>query len=318
MLRNDLINKGYNVERIYSKETCDLYLNNFGDDTPRYYYDGTSLPQDLAPNSGFTWGGSTQNIVDAFNSGRFLILHRDHGSENGWFSPKFKKDYFNQLSNGDLLPVVFSVNCSSGFFDNETNPGEPAPQHRHGLFYPSTNPVYGGGPDIKDKTFFSEELLRKANGGVVGFIGPSRDTSDTGDDALTRGLFDALWPDTVSSFGGSTSKHRLGDILNYAKLYVVSQVGVPQMLGNLYLLDMFVVMDLFHVLGDPTLEMWTSKPVSLSPKYKLSDLPDSLRIEYAIDGATITALQKTETWSRSHREGNGQEWRGNTGVCRAT
>jgi hypothetical protein len=295
-LRNGLLDKGYNVERIYTEETCTKYTNPFDDYTPKYYYNGTSLPQDLDQFSGFTWSGSTQDIIDAFNSGRFLILHRDHGAEQGWVYPLFSKKYLNQLSNGDLLPVAFSINCSSGFFDNETNPGEPLPKARQisGRYYPSTNPTYGGKPDIKDETYFSEEILRKADGGVVGLIAPSRDSTDTGDDAMTRGLFDALWPDTDSSFGGTTSKHRLGDILNHAKLYVISQIGVPQMLGDLHLLDMSTALVLFHVLGDPTLEIWTSKPVSLSSKYKITNLTDSLHIEYDIDGATITALQKTE------------------------
>lgn len=294
LFRDKLTTRGYNVERIYTKETCDLYLNLLGDDTPRYYYDGTLLPQDLGPTSGFAWGGSTQNIVNAFNSGRFLILHRDHASENGWAWPKFKKDHFSQLSNGDLLPVVFSVNCSSGFFDNETNPGEQPQLYRKGQLYPSPNPPWSTGPETKDKTYFAEELLRKANGGAIGFIGATRDTPDTGDDALTRGLFDALWPDIVSSHGGTTSLRRLGDILNYAKLYVLFQVGAPQTLGTVSLLDWFAVLPLFHVLGDPTLEMWTSKPVSLSPHFKLDAFPDSLLIKYDIDGATITALQETE------------------------
>ena len=146
------------------------------------------------------------------------------------------------------------------------------------------------------ETYFGERLLRKAGGGVVGFIGATRDSPDTGDDVLTRGLFDTVWPDTVPNHGGTTSLRRLGDILNYAKMYVLSEVGAVQAAGKLlYPLDLFAISPLFHVLGDPTLEMWTSKPaVSLSLDYTLETLQDSLLVIYSVDGAQVTALQKTD------------------------
>jgi hypothetical protein len=54
------------------------------DTTPRHYFDGTPLPAELGPESDFSWDGSTQDIIDAFNAGRFLIMHRDHGGPDQW------------------------------------------------------------------------------------------------------------------------------------------------------------------------------------------------------------------------------------------
>lgn len=299
LVRDELIHQGYNVERIYSRETCDKYFWNQAhkSDDPRFYYNGTPLPVDIGEGSGFAWSGSEQDVIAAFNSGRFLIMQRDHASENGWFRPKFSKNSIGQLNNGNLLPVVFSVNCSSGLFDHETNPGEPPDAQRVGQPYPC---VLGSGPSSICKaspteTYFAESLLRKPGGGAVGIIAATRDTSDLGDDALTRGLFDAVWPDIDPKVGfGATPRRRLGDILNHGKLYTLSQCGIQQSLEKpVYPLDVLAVFALFHVIGDPTLEMWTSKPFFLSLEYKLETLIDSLRIKYSIDGATITAFQET-------------------------
>ena len=89
--RNVLLNRGYSVERIYEK-TVDPDYTNLGwmgwFDQPLFYYDGTGLPPDLSQSSGFAWDGSTQDVVDAFNEGRFFILHRDHGGSQLWGHPE--------------------------------------------------------------------------------------------------------------------------------------------------------------------------------------------------------------------------------------
>ncbi len=193
-----MVARGKAVERIYTRT---------GSDTPRRYYNGTALPADLAPASGFAWDGDTDNIINAFNAGRFLILHRDHGWEEGWAHPEFvSSNVNNDLTNGSLLPVVFSVNCASGLFDNETAAGD----------YSTTN---GG-------VYFAEHLLRKENGGAVGMLGDTRNSPTWANSALTRGFFDAVWPNTLPAYSGATSRRRLGDILNHGKVYLMTQQGV--------------------------------------------------------------------------------------------
>lgn len=300
LIRDELLDRGYNVERIYTEETCDKYWwnNLHKSNTPRFYYNGTPLPADIGENSGFVWNGSQQDVINAFNDGRFLIMQRDHGSENGWFRPNFNKNVINQLNNGNLLPVVFSVNCASGLFDHETNPGEQPPGERANQPYPC---VSGPGQHYTciaslDETYFAERLLREEGGGAVGVIAATRDSPDLGDDALTRGLFDAVWPGIDPKVGfGATSRHRLGDILNYAKLYTLSQCGIMQALEKpVYLLDVAAVFSLFHVVGDPTLEMWTSEPMVLSAEYQIETLTDYLRVQYPIDNVWLTAFQERD------------------------
>ncbi len=65
----------------------------------------------------------------------------------------------------------------------------------------------------------------------------------------------------MPTYGGAGSIKRLGDILNYGKLYLAGQVGVAQTAGSVSL-DHEANTDivLYHVYGDPTMAMWTSNP----------------------------------------------------------
>ena len=90
-VRNTLLAAGHSVQRIYNTNT-EFAESAVLDHTPRRYYDGDALPSDLSPSSGFPWNGSTPDIVDAFNGGRFLIVHRDHGNQFKWWNPPFLLD----------------------------------------------------------------------------------------------------------------------------------------------------------------------------------------------------------------------------------
>lgn len=280
LVRDELLNQGYTVERIYTETVdngnpclnppiCDQSQAPYnGNTTPRRYFDGTLLPAAIGAASGFPWNGDTQDIIDAFNDGRFLIFHRDHGSRDGWGHPGLTSDNVtNDLTNGDLLPVVFSINCQTAWFDTNES--------------------------------FAERLLRLDNGGAVGVVGATRNSPSWTNNALCRGLFDAVWPNTESGFGGNTSIRRLGDILNHSKLYVLNQIGVAQTAGSISQGSAERELYLYHVLGDPTLEMWTSKPLMLLKAYVLEWLVNRLRVSYAVEGAVITAIQENNPIGRA-------------------
>ncbi len=267
--RTTLIGAGKTIERIYTK------TENTSSPEPNRYYNGDLLPPDLRIGSGFAWDGDGQDVTDAFNDGRFLIVHRDHGWPLGWVNPEFTTSDVNTLANGDLTPVVYSINCASGFFDNETANGEKGT---------TTSGVY-----------FAEQLLRKGNGGAVGIIGDTRDSNTWSNTAFLRGLIDATWQNNDPSYGGTISTRRLGDIMNYAKTYTITQIGVagttPEVEAN-YAVD---TLFLYHVFGDPTLEMWTRNPHTIVlPLDYAYDLPAlrQLDFQYATDGAVVTAFQE--------------------------
>lgn len=266
-VRDTLLAAGHVVERIYDTSTA-YQANPVADATPRRFYDGDPLPAALAPASGFPWDGNTTDIIDAFNQGRFNILHRDHGSASGWGDPPFSTGNFGSLANGALLPVLYSVNCKSGYFDRESD---------------------GGGSSES----FMEQLLMRAGGGIVGGLGDVRNSPTWANSALTRGFYDATWPNLAPGFGGATVHRRLGDILNHGKVYLLTQVGVAQPAGGVTLDQTVDEYIMWHAFGDPTLEMWTSNPhrIKLPELFEVLMLPEGLRVTYAAEGAEITALQ---------------------------
>lgn len=266
LARNQMIAQSKTVERIYTRT---------GGGTPARYFDGTLLPAALGAGSGFAWNGNTTDIINAFNAGRFLILHRDHGGIDGWVNPSFEStNVTNDLHNGALLPVVFSVNCASGLFDNETANGD----------YGTTT---GG-------VYFSERLLRKSNGGAVGILGDTRNSPTWANSALTRGFFDAVWPNTLPGYGSETSHRRLGDILNYGKAYLATQVGVSGNGDGVSSGDLSSELYLWHVIGDPTLEMWTNNPhrIVIDPHILAKLAQSELKVKFPYDDAVITAFQE--------------------------
>ncbi|MCA9266086.1 MAG: hypothetical protein KDA60_19635, partial [Planctomycetales bacterium] len=263
--RDALMDTGKLVERIYTlteEEGEAAYI-------PNRYYGGDLLPLDLRAGSGFDWDGNTDDVLQAFAEGRFLITHRDHGWRDGWAHPGFTTWDVDELDNGPLTPVVYSINCSSGAFD-----------------------VYG--------VHFAEELIRNPNGGAVAFIGSTRDSNTWSNTAFYRGLIDATWTELDSNYGSLIRIRRVGDILNYAKEYAIVSIGAPAAgpstdtpdVGIAFAVDTIY---LFHVLGDPTLEMWTANPhiEFLPPDATVEEaLPFRLTVGYGVDGATITASQE--------------------------
>lgn len=262
--RNALTAAGKSVDRIYTETVSGYYS---GDTTPRRYYDGGSLPAAIGP--GYAWDGTTSDVVDAYNAGRFLFIHRDHGAPSGWSHPGFYTSNADDLTNGSLLPVVYSVNCSSGLWDNETAPG-------------AIGTTSGG-------VYLAEALLRDAEGGAIGVLGDTRNSPSWANSALLRGFIDATWPTAIGSFGDATVKRRLGDILNHGKLYLWTQIGMFE-INNTKARD---ELRMWHVIGDPSLEMWTRYPyLTILPEAMSSILMDTaIQVTYAQEGAEITAFE---------------------------
>jgi hypothetical protein len=114
-LRNQLLNRGYDVDRIYNTNT--KYASDYaGDPTPMAFADQSPLPAALLPP--FPWDGDAADVTAAINAGRALFFHIDHGGISGWGDPPFGNTGVPSLINGELLPVLFNMNCSSGNFES--------------------------------------------------------------------------------------------------------------------------------------------------------------------------------------------------------
>ena len=253
-LRDSLQGLGYSVDRIYnSRVTNGDYT---ADPTPKRFGDQTSLPGDLMPP--FAWDGNAQDITGAINEGRTLFFHIDHGYTGGWGDPAFSKTNVDSLTNAAFQTILFNFNCSSGGFDSSVA--------------------------------FAEKLLRRSGGGAVGVFGWTRMSNTKYYRALIEGTLGALWPGTLPSYGDGSVKARLGDLFNFSKIYMAYKHASwnpnasdgPNTLNHVRL---------YHFFGDPTLEARTDDPYELPHDIVLIPLPDYLHINYAEEGALITAWQ---------------------------
>lgn len=240
-VRDYLIAKGYNVERIYYTDNNVMPLNyNAG-----YYSNSQPIPSVLLKTNGFNWSGGANDIKNSINAGKFYVLHRDHGfvGGTGWAHPYFISSNISTLTNGNKLPVVFSINCHTGEFTLNS--------------------------------CFAETFLRQTNGGAVGVFGASYYSYSGYNDGLTAGLFDAIWsdPGLIPVFGSggfsipTVTNHsditNMGMVLNQGLLRM-RQTWSGNNSGNVY------TYRLFHYFGDPAMRMWTKQPTQLTATHATS------------------------------------------------
>lgn len=228
-VRTYVMSQGKNLQRVYKtpSSVTPLYWNN------TYYSYGEAIPNELK-KPGFAWNGNYTNINNAINNGVFYVLHRDHGAVWGWGDPQYTQQNINTLSNGSLLPVVFSMNCLTGKFDENC---------------------------------FAETFLRKTNGGCVGIYGATQVSYSGYNDALTTGMFDAIWPNPGlcinipnhnNSFSTTpTPTYTLGQILGQGMVRLAETYGS----NNSYTK---YTKELFHCFGDPSMKLYTQKPTAFT------------------------------------------------------
>jgi hypothetical protein len=115
-------------------------------------------------------------------------------------------------------------------------------------------------------------MALRMEGGAPSLIAATRVSGTFRNDSLQKAMFDAMWPGVLPAFPGSTASYgvrqnRLGDILNYAKSYLpIAHSGDLRGIKDHF--------EIYHVIGDPTLELWDTVPntVSLFAKVAGNDL----------------------------------------------
>ena len=256
-VRNGMLAAGKTVDRVYTTTAM----------TPTQFYDGTPLPAALL-KPGFAWNGTGADVSADWNAGRFLILHRDHGNPGGWGNPDFGTGNIPGLTNGAKLPVVFSINCASGKFDD-------------------------AGPN------FSEQLVEKASGGAVGVIGDSRNSPSNTNSHLAAGLIDAIFPATLGAYGSATPILRMGDVLVAGKQYMNTQNGLDGQNNATTQAEEY----LYHWFGDPTMPIWRSHPtLRLEGVLSAALLAGTVQLkasDASADGAVATLYANGEAIGRA-------------------
>jgi hypothetical protein len=86
-------------------------------------------------------------------------------------------------------------------------------------------------------------------------------------DSMIKALFDAIWPGVIPTYPVTTLRfpvkyYRMGDILNYAKAYLLISHGVNANTQKHF--------EIYHVVGDPTLHIWGSEPAPLRLRTRIA------------------------------------------------
>ncbi len=263
---------GYNIERIYYTDSQHDVTNlhyNYG-----YYSNGELLPAELRTPS-FNWNGGSSEITSAINAGKFFVLHRDHGYSggSGWAHPYYTTSSMNSLSNGDLLPVIFSINCHTGEYQLDN--------------------------------CFAEKLVRMENKGAVGVVAAAYYSYSGYNDAFVAGMFDAMWAEPGLTFqfgsggtnnpppsGPPTSVRTMADVISLGLARMTETWGVSQ-----------YSYELFHWFGDPAMKMWTSNPhdslITANYNTEIDCEESAFLIDNCnVDSAMITLLQDNQLIGR--------------------
>ena len=224
-IRNGIAADGYTVDRLYTTDDEDVI--------PLNYWNGTPIPDHLR-RPAFAWDANTTDFFNTYNDGRFVILHRDHGWPDGFAEPTLHSGHVPFFTNGAQQPVVFGINCASAAFDTPAHP-----------------------------SFVELQLLRPDGGAIAGF-GDTRVSPSFPNNHMALGFFDAMFSKTVEDYGGnaiSDETRRLGDVLVRGKQYMATQEGFEWHGAG----DTYVEHYLYHLLGDPTMQMWSAPPVRFDP-----------------------------------------------------
>lgn len=220
----------------------DTYIDYYGKTVTREYVTDSSHPEPYyyrpdPPSTGgqvptdITWDGNADGINDAINNGVFLVQHRDHGSVSGWADPPYYIDDLSGLSNGDKTPMVMSINCSTGQFTSNC---------------------------------FTENFHRM-EGGAVMVVGASSTSYSYFNDYFCYGMYASFNDQYVSPPAIYTDPYGsflAGEALMGGKLEM--QEAAPNNPYGNWEWYAEIEWDLFHVFGDPTMDMRSDVPFELT------------------------------------------------------
>lgn len=218
-IRDHMTSHGLEVNRVYVSNSR----------TPEKYCDGTPVPAKVKEELIYKGDGpiATKKLIGLINEGQLIIGHRGHGDRLGWENPPLKTEDLDRVDS-PRPSVFFSINCRTGSFD-------------------------------ADQECFAEKIL-DLNGGAPSLIASTELSGAWRNDSMIKALFDAIWPGVISTYPITTMRfpikfYRIGDIMNYAKAYLMISHGVNANTQKHF--------EIYHVVGDPTLQIWGSKPMTL-------------------------------------------------------
>jgi hypothetical protein len=226
--------------------------------TGRYY-----IP--LTPDSLGDWNSGTPTaVVNAINSGAFLLQHRDHGMYTGWGEPAFTTSYISQLTNTNLT-FIYSINCETGAYHNPS----------------------GCGADASFTEVFCRYKYNNQNAGALGMVCPSETSYSFVNDTYCWGMYDNMWPNFMPNYTNTSIQERglLPAFGMASGKYFLQQSSWPYNTG-----DKLVTYRLFHAHCDAFLNLYSEVPQNLSVSHNSGILPGATSFSVTATTGSLIAL----------------------------
>ena len=223
------------VGRVYDCATVDLIA-------PKFYCELRNFQEIPKHLQNLKWNGNAGDILDSLKQGVCYVLYRGHGLNYAWNSPAYDiecirdeykiKDNFNDSPNRNykyVRPIVFSITCNTGAFDQGKCFAKTSITHHR-----------GGGSAVIAAT---EKSLSKWN------------------NSLAIGVFCTLYNNPINSdfLKSNDIKHqdgwRIGQILDQGLRLMASNFNkITDFKYNKYQYE------IYHCFGDPTMLIRTKEP----------------------------------------------------------
>lgn len=245
------------VERIYST-SGNVVPNSWGDGTVNFEF-----PDHL--KTAAAWTGSTNDIVEAFNSGCNMVLHRDHGTITGWHRPSFQTSHLSRLTN-TVYPVVFSHNCSSGNFTASNN--------------------------------FAKNIISLEEGGAAAVIGATQSTYSPYNDIMTLGVMKAIWPNrnfTFHSYPTAVDDEFDSPVLSLGEAFFVGMSKMEESMPDSKSKYRVHQRRAFHCIGDPSLYLYYGKDYGIAENLEASYDYDNFQADITLKGNTSAYISYWDT-----------------------
>ena len=161
-------------------------------ETQRIYAPHTDTPT-LSDDTAITPIG--RRVIDGFNDGASIVNYIGHGGGGRWASSRMLDfaDPEQNLTNISQLPLVISMTCYTGSFD-------------------------------ETKNSLSEELLRSENGGAVAVIGATSIGLLDGDYYLNAEIFDVIFNKQIHNFGAILAQAKTQFLINTPRFLDLAEV----------------------------------------------------------------------------------------------
>ena len=225
-----------------------------------YYFnssEGINSNTFLYPES----GSSASQILNLANQGASFINYTAHGYESGWADPAFDNNDVNNMTNNNKYPTMIGNCCLTNAFDSGA--------------------------------CFGEALLRKSNGGAIGYIGGSD---------VTYWDDDFWWGVGSGSVTSNPSYNQTGEgaydgmfhnnnednwaIVNSA-IMMVGNLAVAEANG----LDDYY-WEIYHLMGDPSLSTYIGIPSPNVVEHPTIIAPGSTEVTVNAEPLSYVGLTK--------------------------